>query len=152
MILSLGESEASESVRSFPLTVPGQTAVPGFSLSLWTDILERWTIDQLALDPWTALLDADRAGRQLLVRRWEPGDRFVPLGMSGHKKLQDFFVDAKVPRHQRGTVALVVSGGEIAWVVGFRVDDRFKVTESTRRILRVCAASRERQEQDSVGL
>jgi tRNA(Ile)-lysidine synthase len=61
--------------------------------------------------------------------------------MTGQKKLQDFFVDAKVPRHQRCRVPLVVSGGEIAWVVGFRVDERFKVTDSTRRVLRMCAAT-----------
>jgi tRNA(Ile)-lysidine synthase len=140
MILSLGENEARESVRSFSLAVPGQTAVPEFSLNLQTDILEHWTIDQLAVDPWTALLDGDRAGRELLVRGWEPGDRFIPLGMSGHKKLQDFFVDVKVPRHERWTVPLVVAGRDIAWIVGFRVDERFKVTDSTRRILRIRAA------------
>jgi tRNA(Ile)-lysidine synthase len=94
----------------------------------------------LANDPWTALLDADRAGEELVVRFWERGDRFVPLGMRGRKKLQDFFVDARVPRDQRWTVPLVVSGGEIAWVVGFRVDERFKVTDSTRRILRLRVA------------
>jgi tRNA(Ile)-lysidine synthase len=61
--------------------------------------------------------------------------------MSGRKKLQDFFVDAKVPRDQRGSIPLMVSGDQIAWVVGFRVDERFKVTDSTRRILRVRAAT-----------
>lgn len=98
-------------------------------------------MDELPSDAWTALLDADRAGQDLHVRRWEPGDRFIPLGMGGRKKLQDFFVDAKVPRDQRGSIPLVVSGGQIAWVVGFRVDERFKVTDSTRRILRVRAAT-----------
>jgi len=61
--------------------------------------------------------------------------------MRGRKKLQDFFVDARVPRDQRWTVPLVVSGGEIAWVVGFRVDERFKVTDSTQRILRLRVAN-----------
>ena len=76
----------------------------------------------------------------MVVRFWERGDRFIPLGMRGRKKLQDFFVDARVPRDQRWTVPLVVSGGEIAWVVGFRVDERFKVTDSTQRILRLRVA------------
>ena len=98
-------------------------------------------MDELAPDAWTALLDADLAGQDLYVRRWELGDRFIPLGMDGRKKLQDFFVDAKVPRDQRGSIPLVVSGGQIAWVVGFRVDERFKVTDSTRRILRVHAVT-----------
>ncbi|MBI3780482.1 MAG: tRNA lysidine(34) synthetase TilS [candidate division NC10 bacterium] len=140
MILSAREHEAKGRREPFHLAVPCRTTIPGFSLSLQAGILEDWRGDQLVEDPWTALLDADRAGRELLVRSWEPGDRFIPLGMTGHKKLQDFFVDTKVPRHQRCRVPLVVSGGEIAWVVGFRVDERFKVTDSTRRILRMCAA------------
>jgi tRNA(Ile)-lysidine synthase len=140
MILSTREHEARGRGEPFRLAVPCRTTIPEFSLSFQADILDDRTVDRRAGGPWTALLDADRAGRELLVRGWEPGDRFIPLGMTGQKKLQDFFVDAKVPRHQRCRVPLVVSGGEIAWVVGFRVDERFKVTDSTRRILRMRAA------------
>ena len=140
LILSLSEHGARDSGRPIRLAVPGQTELPTCSLRFRTDTLEGGTGGLLANDPWTALLDADRAGGELVVRFWERGDRFVPLGMRGRKKLQDFFVDARVPRDQRWTVPLVVSGGEIAWVVGFRVDERFKVTDSTQRILRVRAA------------
>ena len=141
IILSVGEGQVRGRISSSPLAVPGLTAIPGSSLSLRSDFLEGWPRCELPSDAWTALLDADRAGQDLHVRRWEPGDRFIPLGMGGRKKLQDFFVDAKVPRDQRGSIPLVVSGGQIAWVVGFRVDERFKVTDSTRRILRVRAAT-----------
>jgi len=140
LILSLREHGARDSGRPIPLAVPGQTELPMCSLRFRTDTLEGATGGLLANDPWTALLDADRAGGELVVRFWERGDRFVPLGMRGRKKLQDFFVDARVPRDQRWTVPLVVSGGEIAWVVGFRVDERFKVTDSTQRILRLRVA------------
>lgn len=138
--LSVEEDQSRGSFDAFALGVPCQTAIPGSSLRLQTELFENRAEVQLAADPWTAFLDADRAGKELVVRSWQPGDRFIPLGMSGQKKLQDFFVDLKVPRHQRQRVPLVVSAGEIAWVVGFRVDERFKVTDSTRRILRVCAA------------
>ena len=140
LILSLRAHGARDSGRPIPLAVPGQTELPTCSLRFRTDTLEGATGGLLANDPWTALLDADRAGGELVVRFWERGDRFVPLGMRGRKKLQDFFVDARVPRDQRWTVPLVVSGGEIAWVVGFRVDERFKVTDSTQRILRLRVA------------
>jgi tRNA(Ile)-lysidine synthase len=140
LILSLREHRARDSGRPIRLAVPGQTELPTCSLRFRTDTLEGATGGLLAHDQWTALLDADRAGGELVVRFWERGDRFVPLGMRGRKKLQDFFVDARVPRDQRWTVPLVVSGGEIAWVVGFRVDERFKVTDSTQRILRVRVA------------
>ena len=83
-------------------------------------------------------LDADALGDSLFVRTWEAGDRFQPLGMSDAKKLQDFFVDEKVPRRQRGRVPLLCAAdGRIAWVVGYRMAEPFKVTAQTRRVLRV---------------
>jgi tRNA(Ile)-lysidine synthase len=86
-------------------------------------------------------LDAEALGEHLFVRTWENGDRFQPLGMSETKKLQDFFVDEKVPRRQRGRVPLLCSGdGRIAWVVGHRIAEPFKVTEGTRRIMCLKAA------------
>ena len=141
IVLSVGKVTVRGCIVPSPLAVPGLTAIPDSSLSLRSDLLEKWPGCELPSDAWTALLDADRTGKKLHVRGWEEGDRFVPLGMGGRKKLQDFFVDAKVPRDQRGSVPLLVSGGQIAWVVGFRVDERFKVTDSTRRILRVRAAT-----------
>ena len=85
-------------------------------------------------------LDADALGDGVLVRTWESGDRFQPLGMSETKKLQDFFVDEKVPRRQRGRVPLLCTAdGRIAWVVGHRIAELFKVTEHTRRVVRLKA-------------
>jgi tRNA(Ile)-lysidine synthetase-like protein len=65
------------------------------------------------------------------VRGRRPGDRFVPLGMHAPKKLHDFFIDERVPRPLRSRVPLVISGGAIVWVVGLRIDERFKVTPQT---------------------
>jgi len=82
--------------------------------------------------------DAEALGNQPFVRTWSEGDRFQPLGMKEPKKLQDFFVDEKIPRRRRGRVPLVCAAdGRIAWVVGVRIAEPFKVTENTRRILRV---------------
>jgi len=88
-------------------------------------------------DPWQARLDADVTGGDLRVRSWRPGDRFQPLGLAGEKKLQDFFVDARVPRAQRTAVPLVCGEPGIVWVVGHRIDDRARVTEATCRLLRL---------------
>ncbi len=85
-------------------------------------------------------LDADALGESLFVRTWQEGDRFQPLGMSVEKKLQDFFVDEKLPRRQRArTPLLCADDGRIAWVVGCRIAEPFKVTEHTRCILQVHA-------------
>jgi tRNA(Ile)-lysidine synthase len=83
----------------------------------------------------TALVDADRVSR-LAVRYRRPGDRFRPLGLGGRKKLQDFFVDRKVPRGERGRVPLVVDGDDrIVWVAGYAVSGDFRVSEATRAVV-----------------
>ncbi len=82
--------------------------------------------------------DAGALGSNLSVRTWRDGDRFQPLGMKGEKKLQDFFVDAKVPRPQRSRVPLLCAvDGRIAWVVGYRIAEPFKVTGRTQRVVRI---------------
>ena len=82
--------------------------------------------------------DADALGNAPFIRGWREGDRFQPLGMSDEKKLQAFFVDEKVPQRNRGRVPLLCAAdGRIAWVVGHRIADPFKVMERARRILRI---------------
>ena len=87
-------------------------------------------------DPWSAWLDADLTGDQLRVRSVRVGERFQPLGMQGASvKLQDFFVNVKLPRRARAKWPLICVGDEIAWVAGLRLSDRFRVTENTKRVL-----------------
>ena len=76
--------------------------------------------------PWREILTPLLLEAPLTLRRWRPGDRFRPLGMVGEKKLQDFFVDSKVPRQERARVPLLVAGGRIAWVVGRRIAEDFR--------------------------
>lgn len=82
-----------------------------------------------------AYLDADAAGEPLFVRTWRPGDRFRPLGMVGERKLQDYFVDAKVPRDERLRIPLVWGPRHLLWVAGHRLDDRVRLTNQTSRVL-----------------
>ncbi|HAZ32167.1 MAG TPA: tRNA lysidine(34) synthetase TilS [Dehalococcoidia bacterium] len=84
---------------------------------------------------YKACLDFDLTGTQFVVRSRRDGDRFQPLGMGASKKLQDFMVDAKIPRAWRDRVPLVCAGEQIIWVVGWRIDHRVRVTDSTRRVL-----------------
>jgi tRNA(Ile)-lysidine synthase len=83
-------------------------------------------VPQPGRDRWRALLSPELLRAPLLMRGWRPGDRFRPLGLSGRKKLQDFFVDAKVARAERAQVPLVLSGTRIAWVVGHRIAEEFR--------------------------
>jgi len=92
----------------------------------------------LNTDPWTAWLDADLTAGRLTVRPRRAGDRFAPLGLSGQSvKLQDFFVNAKLPRRARAKWPLVCAGEEIAWVPGIRIAHSFRVTGKTKRVVRL---------------
>jgi len=85
--------------------------------------------------PDVALLDADKIAFPLTLRHWQHGDRFHPLGMKGSKLLSDFFVDQKFTEAQKRNVFLLVSAdNQILWVVGYRIDDRFKVTMETKSV------------------
>jgi tRNA(Ile)-lysidine synthase len=82
-----------------------------------------------------AVFDADKAPFPLTVRARKDGDFFYPLGFGKRKKIQDFFVDQKVPRDERDTVPVVTSGDEIVWVAGYRGDERFRASEDTKAYL-----------------
>ena len=85
--------------------------------------------------PEVAQLDFDKIHFPLTLRHWHHGDRFRPLGMKGSKLLSDFFVDQKFTECQKHNVWLLVSAdNDIVWVVGQRIDDRYKVTNSTKTI------------------
>ena len=85
--------------------------------------------------PEVALLDANKIQFPLTLRHWRQGDRFHPLGMRGSKLLSDFFVDQKFTEAQKRNVFLLVSAdNQILWVVGYRIDDRFKVTMETKSV------------------
>ena len=86
-------------------------------------------------DPLTAVVDAGLI-TSLAVRYGRPGDRFRPLGLKGRKKLQDFFVDRKVPREARRRVPLVVDDADrIVWVAGHAVSEDFRVSGATRAVV-----------------
>lgn len=85
----------------------------------------------------TAYFDADKVRFPLTVRARQAGDKFIPAGLSRHKKLQDFFVDEKVPRDERDAVPIVTNAdGQIIWVASMRADERFAVDKKTKRILK----------------
>ncbi len=89
--------------------------------------------------PRGEFVDAGRTGLiGLQVRSWQRGDAFMPLGMRRRKKLSDLFIDAGVPAHDKHrTPVLTTADGTIVWVCGLRIDDRFKVTDSTTDVLRL---------------
>lgn len=103
------------------------------------ELLPRSEIDSLKTKAHIALFDADKIRPEnLKLRHWKDGDRFRPLGMQGWKKLSDFFIDEKISVLEKEQIWLLLYNGEIVWIIGKRPDERFKVTGSTERVLKVC--------------
>lgn len=73
----------------------------------------------------------------LTIRKWKSGDAFQPFGMKGKKKLSKFFKDEKISLTEKEKIWLLLSDEKIVWVIGHRMDDRFKVTDSTKKILKI---------------
>ena len=83
-----------------------------------------------------AVIPAVTAEPGLFVRSWRPGDALQPLGLSGRKKVQDLFVDRKVPRDVRHSVPIVTAAdGRIVWVAGLALGEAFRVTPATKSVV-----------------
>ena len=86
-------------------------------------------------------VDADRVRQPLTMRLWQPGDRFQPLGMQHHRLLSDFLKDCKLNEFEKRCVGVLTDAdGHIVWVVGLRIDHRFRITSGTRQVLRLSAS------------
>ena len=90
---------------------------------------------QLNQDKHEGIFDADTLKFPLTWRKWKAGDHFYPMGLEHKKKLSDFLIDNKVSLPAKGMVTVLESAGEIVWVVGHRIDNRFKITPQTRQAI-----------------
>jgi len=128
-------AKAEEVVAPTPfrvrLNVPGRTVIKsvGIAVDVSDDTgFERSESAGIGEYPVTGWIDRSAVGcDEVFLRNWRPGDRTEPVGMSGSVKLQDLFVDRKIPREKRGVVPLVECRDQIAWVPGYRVDRRWSV-------------------------
>jgi tRNA(Ile)-lysidine synthase len=131
--------EAGQTWTAIDLPVPGDAELPdGRHLRAERLSGERLSLERIRQDaPGVVYLNWEAVRPPLRVRLPRPGDALEPLGMSGHQKLQDFFVNARVPRLQRRRVPLVEDQERILWVVGLRMAEPVKIVPGTAEILRL---------------
>ncbi len=82
-------------------------------------------------------VDADKLKGQWVIRNFKEGDRFKPLNFSGEKKISNFFTDEKIPLHLRSEIPLLTCDSGIVWIMGYQINDKFKITQKTKRVLKL---------------
>jgi tRNA(Ile)-lysidine synthase len=92
-----------------------------------------WELEVRSGAPGDVSVSSAALGRTVIVRAWREGDRMRPVGLGGSKSLQDLFTDRKVPRALRRRLPVVEAGGEVVWVAGVALDERFAVPEGSER-------------------
>jgi tRNA(Ile)-lysidine synthase len=121
---------------SMPLNMSGKTEVEKVGAAFIVETSDAEEAESPD-DGSCIFIDLDRIAAPLEVRNFRAGDRIRPLGMEGSKKLKDFFIDEKVPRHMRGKVPLVISGDDILWLVGYRKCGAAHANSESSRLIKL---------------
>jgi len=101
------------------------------------DIEECEIPESIGNDQDIGLFDLTKLSFPLTVRTWQQGDKFYPLGMTQQKKLSDFLIDSKVPLNFKDNIKVITSKDQIIWVIGHRIDNRFKIDQHTANVLKI---------------
>lgn len=111
-----------------------KVALP-FSMDL--EIINSETSEDIPANQNIAYLDLEKLNFPLIIRKWQFGDYFFPLGMEQMKKVSDFFINNKIPVPVKNNTWLLTSGKNIVWIMGLRIDNRYKITSKTNQILKL---------------
>ena len=123
------------------LRMPGPTLIEEIGKEVMVEeITWKGDLEGLRESPDTAILASEHVQWPLKLRNFRRGDRFQPLGVRGTQKLKQFFIDHKIPKYERPKIPILISGEAIAWVVGYRIDERFQITQNIQRAIRIKVA------------
>jgi len=120
---------------SYPLKIGDTVYIKELDSYFTAYITDINQLNKIKLGRYVKAFDYNAVKEEIYIRNRLIGDRFQPFGMKGTKKLKDFFIDEKVPRHLRDKVPLIVSGNDIMWVVGYRTSEKYKYSDKTDKIL-----------------
>ena len=119
------------------MTVMGEGIYNMNGVKWQVKVVERTSDFNLKQPVGTVIMDADKMAFPFVCRPWRHGDWFVPFGMSGRKKVGDFLTDTKVSAPERKRQFVLLSGEDIVWVVGRRIDDRYALTSKSENVLKI---------------
>jgi tRNA(Ile)-lysidine synthase len=120
----------------YDLIISGDTLIKEAGMVIHTRILENINL-RIEQKHFVKYFDYDKIKGALKVRNRRDGDYIYPSGMSGKKKLKDYFIDKKVPREERDTKALLVLGSEVLWIPNLRDTKNYKIDENTENIIEI---------------
>src|SRR5699024_8939603 len=119
----------------YKLNINGSTYIEELDCYLKTKVISKEKCEINFKNRFIKYFDYDMISNCLYIRNRRNGDRFSPIGMKGTKKLKDFFIDEKVSKEERDSIPLVVAGEDIIWVLGYRISEKYKITEKTKNII-----------------
>lgn len=129
--------DQEDEVFYYELPTEGSFDLEEIGATFTMRVVEREEIKEISRDKYRKCFDYDKIKGVLNVRSRQDGDCFYPLGLTGSKKLKDFFIDYKIERDERDRIPLVCDDDEIMWVVGYRISEKYKITYKTSRVLEI---------------
>ena len=129
--------------KKVSVTIPGITQIESLNIKLEGTILNKETFNiekfrNMGYNSLIQFFDYEKIneGAEVTLRNREKGDLIKPLKSNGTKKLKEYMIDNKIPREKRDKILLLAKNNEIIWIIGYRISDKFKVTENTKSILK----------------
>lgn len=123
--------------REYILKVDSENKLNEIGLSIHLKVINAQSIEELNKKNSIKYFDYDKIIGKIKLRYRKIGDKFMPFGMKGSKKLKDLFIDLKIPKDERDDIPLILFGEEIAWIVGYRISEKFKIDKNTKNILQI---------------
>lgn len=122
------------------IVIPGSTIIEQTGDMVSASVVKRQAVDKcvpVSYNSLVQLFDYDTINMGINLRSRRAGDIFKPIGSNGTKKLKEYFIDIKIPKDQRDEIPLLCVENEVIWIVGYKISDKFKVTENTSNILKI---------------
>ena len=136
-------NETNETNDKYSLNINEKNFIYPLNKVVQFDIKSKLQITEVKRNDYIKYFDYDKIEEPITLRYRKDGDRFMPLGMKGNKKLKDLFMDLKIPKVKRNEIPLICFGDDIAWVVGYRVSEKFKISKDTKNVLQIRIESEE---------